>query len=75
MEDINVFVSIKEQPLKEVSPGICVDEDGRPIFKTEYSDEIKLNDGDIELVPVCYNCAGERWHGDFNKLVRSVVVE
>ena len=59
-EDLTLFIGTTPKKLKDVRPGVCIDEDGNIIFKTEYSKE---RNG--EYVPECY-C------GDYNKLVYAI---
>lgn len=70
LNNIDVLISIKQVPLNEIRPGFCVDKDGNTIFKTEYKD---IDENGYR--PICYNSSGERWHGDYNTLVRSIIIE
>lgn len=70
LNNIDVLISIKQVPLNEIRPGFCVDKDGNTIFKTEYKDTDENG-----YRPICYNSSGERWHGDYNTLVRSIIIE
>lgn len=69
LNNIDVLISIKQVPLNEIRPGFCVDKDGNTIFKTEYKDS------ENGYRPICYNSSGERWHGDYDTLVRSIIIE
>lgn len=63
-EDLTLFIGTTPKKLKDVRPGVCIDEEGYIIFKTEYSKE---RNG--EYVPECYNEAGECYCGDYDTLV------
>jgi len=65
IEDLSLFISTKPRKLKDVRPGAVVDEFCNLIFKTEYYDQ----DSEGNYVPICYNEAGERFHGNYEKLV------
>lgn len=71
LNNIDVLISIKQVPLNKIKPGFCVDENGNTIFKTEYKDA----DENGDYRPICYNSSGERWHGDYDTLVRSIIIE
>lgn len=64
INDLTLLIGKKPKRLKDVRPGVCIDEDGNIIFKTEYSKE---RNG--EYVPQCYNEAGECYCGDYDTRV------
>lgn len=64
IDDLTLFIGTTPKKLKDIRPGACINENGYLIFKTEYSDERNGN-----LIPICYNEAGERFHGDYEQLV------
>lgn len=68
---LDVMVSSKEVTLLEAPPGICIDINYNVIFKTEYSDQ----DADGNYRPICYNSAGERYCGRYEKPVRRICIE
>lgn len=71
LDNLDIAISTKQVTVLDAKPGVLLDEDCNIIFKTEYSDKQEQ-----ELYfPICYNEAGERWHGDYNKLVRNLYVE
>ena len=62
--DLKLFIGKTPKRLKDVRPGVCIDEEGYIIFKTEYSRE---RNG--KYVPECYNEAGEFYCGDYDIMV------
>jgi len=63
-ENLTLFIGTTPKKLKDIRPGVCIDEEGYIIFKTEYS---KQRNG--EYVPECYNEAGECYCGDYDTMV------
>lgn len=67
IEDLTLYVGTSSQEIKEVRPGAVIDLKGNLIFKTEY------HEGD-NYEPICYNEAGERWHGNLSTRVYPVEI-
>lgn len=62
-DNLNLFISSKPVSLREARPGLLYNAEAeRIVYKTEYSDQ----DSTGEYRPICYNSAGERWHGDYD---------
>ena len=70
IEEVNLYVCTSSKELREVRPGTVIDFDGNIIFKTEYMEQ----DKEGNPVPLCYNEAGESWHGDFSTRVYPIEI-
>lgn len=62
--NLQMFMGTAVKTVQTAQPGVLITLNNLlPIFKTEYSDAKKGSD---DYHPICYNHAGERWHGDYD---------
>lgn len=69
---LQLFLGTSKKTVATANPGFLITLNNlNPIFKTEYSEQTPEGD----LIPICYNCAGERWCGSINTPCIEVVVQ